>query len=578
MKLLALLLVAAAVGLGQYDTFAVAERRLAEVARQNPGVVTLDTIGSSAGGRRIYALRIAGPGRVTPEARPAIFVGANLVGYHNAGTQAALALVDKLVTNKGSELLSTRTFYVLPMLNPDAHDSYFAKVKWRNSLNGAKLDRDRDGLVGEDGPNDLNGDGRITQMRIADPNGVYAPLQTDARVMKAVDPLKGERGSFRLLTEGIDDDRDGAYNEDALGGYRPDKNFAHAWSDDDPEAGPFPGSEPETRAVMDYVLARRNIALAFVFGPANNLLTMPRGTGPSLEVGQTRVTPQPQLAQAFGIEARAYTVDEIFPLVQQSPLARQMAGEVTKEAVASLFGAGPATAPAAEDVRYYEALAGDYKKGLAQAGLESKRSGQQSAAGGLQNWLYYHYGGMAVELDVWGVPGEAMTYVDQQKQGFVPWTPITLPDGTKVEVGGLDPFVEIAPPAAELAKAVAAHADFVETAATKLATVQILSSAVEELSPGVWRVKATAGNTGYLPTHTQHAVRTRTWLPVRLTLGLAAGATLVSGKTQAARERLTGGTGQLTGEWLVKAARGTKLGLTLESQNAGSDRREITLQ
>jgi len=78
----------------------------------------------------------------------------------------------------------------------------------------------------------------------------------------------------------------------------PDKNFAHAWADDDPESGPFPGSEPEARAVMDYLLARRNIALAFVFGPANNLLATPRGVGGSLEIGQIRVTPSAAMAQS----------------------------------------------------------------------------------------------------------------------------------------------------------------------------------------------------------------------------------------------------------------------------------------
>ena len=577
MKLLALLAATATVGLGQYATFAEAERKLADLARLNSGVMTLETIGTSTGGRRIYAVRLAAVGSVPPELRPAVFVGANLVGYHNAGTQAALGLLESLLAKK--TLLATRTFYVVPMLNPDAQDSYFAPVKWRNSLNGGKLDRDRDGVLGEDGPNDLNGDGRITQMRIADPNGAYLPDPLDARLMKRVDPLKGEKGLYSLHTEGGDDDRDGRYNEDPAGGFRPDKNFAHAWADDDPESGPFPGSEPEARAIMDYLLARRNIAMAFVFGPANNLLATPRGVGASLEIGQIRVTPTAGMAGPLGLEAgRSYSVDEVFPLLENSALAQQATGGVTRESIASLLGAGPATAPTAEDLRYYDSLSVDYKKALDKAGLDSKRDGQQSSAGGLQNWLYYHYGAMVVELDIWGV-SKLMAYVDKETpQSFVSWTPVTLPDGTKAEVGGVDPFVEIAPPADELAKAVAAHADFVQDVASKLAAVKILSTQATELSSGLWRVRAMAGNTGFLPTHTQHAVRARTWLPVRLELVLPAGVTLVSGKTQIASERLTGGTGQLKGEWLVRAAKGTKVSFSLASQNAGSDRLEITLQ
>ena len=582
MKLFALLAATATVGLGQYATFAEAERKLGDLARLNSGVMTLETIGTSAGGRRILAVRLAAPGTgspgtLSPDLRPAVFVGANLVGYHNAGTQVALGLVERLLANKA--LLETRTFYVVPMLNPDAQDSYFAPIKWRNGLNGGKLDRDRDGMLGEDGPNDLNGDGRITQMRIADPNGAYLPDPADVRLMKRVDPLKGEKGLYAVHTEGGDDDRDGRYNEDPAGGFRPDMNFAHAWADDDPAAGPFPGSEPEARAVMDYLLARRNIAVAFLFGPANNLLATPRGVGASLEIGQIRVTPTAAMAGPLGLEAgRSYSIDEVFPLLENSALAQQVTGGVTRESIASLLGAGPATAPAAEDLRYYDSLSVDYKKALDKAGLDSKREGQQSSAGGLQNWLYYHYGAMVVELDVWGVP-KLMAYVDKEApQSFVPWTPVTLPDGTKAEVGGVDPFVEIAPPAGELAKAVTAHADFVQDVASKLAAVKILSTQATELSAGVWRVRAMVGNTGFLPTHTQHAVRARTWLPVRLELVLPAAATLVSGKTQVASERLTGGTGQLKGEWLVRAAKGTKLSFSLASQNAGSDRQEITLQ
>ena len=80
MKLLALLAATATVGLGQYATFAEAERKLADLARLNPGVITLETIGNSAGGRRIYAVRLAAVGGISPDLRPAVFVGANLVG------------------------------------------------------------------------------------------------------------------------------------------------------------------------------------------------------------------------------------------------------------------------------------------------------------------------------------------------------------------------------------------------------------------------------------------------------------------------------------------------------------------
>lgn len=544
------------------QTFADTEKRIAAWAAQHSDVLRLSTAGTSAGGRKIHAIEIAAAGPVPPAQRPAVFVGANIAGYHHAGTEAAMRLVERLVARKTDPLLQKRTFYILPLLNPDAANA----TRVRNHLNGAKLDRDRDGLVGEDGPNDLNGDGRITQMRIPDPHGEYVIDPADPRLMKKADPLKGEKGAYRLLTEGDDDDRDGQYNEDPSGGFAPDKNFAMGWADNDPEAGPFPSSTPEAKAAMDYLLARRNVAVAFVFGPANNLLEIPKGAG--AEFGQTRLLLTPAQANMLSVEPRAYTVDELFALVERAPAIQQMGG--SREAMAAALQAGPATAPDGEDIRYYQSFSDDYKKILEKAGLDVKRPGKASPGGGFQQWLYYHYAAFAVELDIWGAakPGDA---------ALLAWTPIQIAGG-KAEIGGLDAAAEITPPAADLPKAVDAHADAVLLAAEKLARVEILSTEVKELSAGLYRVTATAANTGLWPTHTKHAIRARTWLPVRLKLTLPSGATLVSGRDQAVAERLTGGTGTLKGEWLVQGTRGMRCALDVLSQNAGTDRREVVLQ
>jgi len=550
---------------GGYSNFADLERKVTTLARQHADVMRVSVAGVSAGGRKIHAIEIAAKGAVPPGQRPAVFVGANIAGYHNAGTEAALTLVEKLVARKTDPLLANRTFYILPAMNPDAHDAIFAKVRQRQHWNGAKLDRDRDGLTGEDGPDDLNGDGRITQMRIPDPHGEYLPDPTDPRLMKKADPLKGEKGAYRVLTEGADNDGDGAFNEDAAGGFAPDKNFAAGWADDDPEAGAFASSTPEAKAAMDYLLARRNVALAFVFGPGNNLLEVPKA---GADFGQTRLVLTPAQAGQMGVEPRAYALDELYKLLEGSPVMRQLDG--SREALAAVLGAGPAVAVDGEDVRYYQSAADEYKKILEKAGLDAKRPGKGWTGGGLTQWLYLHYSTFVMELDVWGVAKD-------WKGGAVAWTPVTLPDGTKAEVGGTDPFAAIAPEAAELAKAAGAHVEMVWASAEKLARVEMLSASAQALGGGVWRVTAVAGNTGAWPTHTKHAVRSRAWLPVRLKLTLPAGASLVNGNDQAFSERLTGGTGVLRGEWLVRSAQGAKLTVDVLTQNAGTGRQEVTL-
>ncbi|MFP5286284.1 MAG: M14 family zinc carboxypeptidase, partial [Thermoanaerobaculia bacterium] len=80
----------AAVSDKNYHSIAEVESQVQAWAKGNQREVKLITIGESAGGRPLYVARVAAPGGVDPDARPAVFVGANIAGYHNAGTEAAL--------------------------------------------------------------------------------------------------------------------------------------------------------------------------------------------------------------------------------------------------------------------------------------------------------------------------------------------------------------------------------------------------------------------------------------------------------------------------------------------------------
>ncbi len=90
--------------------------------------------------------------------------------------------------------------------------------------------------------------------------------------MKRADPKKGESGAYRLFTEGMDNDGDGFINEDPPGGVDINRNFAHEYPYNKPDAGPHMVSEAESRALMDWVLAHRNIAAILTFGESDNLI------------------------------------------------------------------------------------------------------------------------------------------------------------------------------------------------------------------------------------------------------------------------------------------------------------------
>ena len=397
----------AALDYQDYHSFAEVDRQLQEWSREHPREMQLLTIGRSAGGRPLYVARIAAPGGADPDGRPAVFVGANIAGFHNAGTEAALDLIRTLLAapadSPAAQLLGSRTFYVAPALNPDAHDAIFGTPRDRRSGNAMKVDHDVDGLEGEDPADDLNGDGVIARLRIADPTGGWLADATDPRVLVEADAMEQRQGAWRVVTEGRDDDGDGTYNEDGTDGVWPDRGFPHAFPYSTPTAGPWSSYAPETKALLDFLLGRRNVALAVVYGPANNLLASPESLGGGGDLGTQKFKVPPQVAEALGFDPeQEYTIDEIWEVAKDLPQVRQ--NNFTKDQVAQFLGAGAATKVDPGDQAYLDKFAESYKERLKQAGLSSERPGAQYRKGGFTPWLYYQYGAMALELDVWGIP------------------------------------------------------------------------------------------------------------------------------------------------------------------------------
>ena len=79
--------------------------------------------------------------------------------------------------------------------------------------------------IDEDGYEDLNKDGLITLMRIKDPAGRFIESDEDERIMVEADISKGQSGNYLVYSEGIDNDKDGSFNEDGPGGVDFNRNF-----------------------------------------------------------------------------------------------------------------------------------------------------------------------------------------------------------------------------------------------------------------------------------------------------------------------------------------------------------------
>lgn len=535
----------------QYRSFEQIEKDLQGLAKQHSQRLQLSTIGKSAGGKPLYFVTLQMSGSAPAEQRPALFVGANIAGFHHAGSEAALHLIESLATStdkKILDLLAKRTIYVAPVLNPDAHAGMFQKPRQLRASNDGKLDRDLDGLIAEDGADDLNGDGIISMMRIKDSTGDMVIDPKDPRRMIKADTSKGERGMYRVYSEGQDDDRDGLYNEDGVGGIMPDRNFAAGFPVADADAGRWPSQAPETKAIMDALLARPNIAMAVVFGPANQLLSAPTGFD--------RVTPP------------------------------------------GATPAAEANKPEADDAKILASLGDSYKKALEQAGLDSKRSAKQTGKGSFSNWLYFHYGVQTIELDVWGAPSaksvtpsaatpdkkpsadaerDLLAYLSENNpKAILEWKKVKLPDGTEVEVGGLDPYAEYAPPYKDLLTPIKLHTDQIITWADKLGQLQMLETKVVDKGNDIWQISAVGGLQGEFPSHTKLAAKMRNKIPVRLEMRPGKGVESLTLNRASTSERLDPSM-TIKNEWLVKGAKGSTVEIALWSRQSGRVLKTISL-
>ncbi|TFG56222.1 MAG: hypothetical protein E4H35_05020, partial [Candidatus Aminicenantes bacterium] len=268
----------------RYHTYAEMTAALQSLAGAHKTMARISSIGKTRGGRDIWAVEIANPAGVPPAKRPALLVAANFEGDHLIGSEIALSVVAFLLNNypvnaEVKDRLDKSTIYVIPRVNPDGAEGYFAPIKTGRRTNTSPRDDDNDGRTDEDGPEDLNNDGFITMMRAKSAGGEYMIDPDEPRLMKKADPKKGETGAYKLFWEGKDNDGDGFINEDPPGGTDINRNFTHEYPYYKAEAGPHMISEAESRAVMDWIIGHRNVAAILTFGESDNLIVPPTSSG-----------------------------------------------------------------------------------------------------------------------------------------------------------------------------------------------------------------------------------------------------------------------------------------------------------
>lgn len=262
------------------------EQILRQINQAFPTLTSLYSIGKSHQGRDIWCLEVTNRQKGNPERKPGMYVDGNIHGNEvQAGEVVAYIgwyLCETYEANEfTTRLVDQFVFYLIPTINPDGRDHWFhsANTPHSSRTGMVPLDNDRDGRVDEDGYDDLNGDGSITQMIVRDPNGRYRkhPEYPTMLLQRVKDD---ERGEYDILGwEGIDNDGDGRINEDDAGGYDSNRNWPFDWQPGYVQHGAheYPFSLPNTYAVSRFVLSRTNIASAQSFHNSGGMILQSPG-------------------------------------------------------------------------------------------------------------------------------------------------------------------------------------------------------------------------------------------------------------------------------------------------------------
>jgi murein tripeptide amidase MpaA len=545
-------------------------RILHAFAEEYPQLVRIESIGKSYEGRDIWLLTLTNFATGPADEKPALWVDGNIHASEVSPSSACLYLLHRLTREYGSHekitrCLDTRAFYVCPRVNPDGAEWALAdKPKIiRSSTRPYPYDEDPiGGLVVED----IDGDGRMLMMRIPDPNGNWKKHPDEPRLMIRRDPDEVGGEYYRILPEGrFDEPFDPAILtiQPKKEGLDLNRNFPAHWRQEHEQegAGPYPTSEPEVRAIVDFIVKHPNITSGVTFHTWSGVLLRPYSHQP----------------------------DDAFP---------------------------------AEDLWTYQKIGA---KGTEITGYPNisvyhdfKYHPKEYISGVFDDWMYDHMGVFAWTVEIWSPQRQAgitdYKFIDWYREhpveddlkllkwsdevlggrGYVDWYPFEHPQLGRVELGGWDMlYAWRNPPPEFLEKEVALFPDWLVWHLLISPKLAVYAATVEPLGDALYKVRLVVQNTGWLPTYiTKKALEKKLVRGVIAEIELPDGATLRTGKP---REEL----GQLEGraykpsaanvwnadptddrakvEWVVHAPQGGTVRLTARHERAGVVRVECPL-
>ena len=543
---------------GHYHSNDEVNAFLAQWAKDYPQLVDLYSVGKSFEGRDIMQMTVTNKALGKDTDKPAMFIEGNRHSGEVTAAESDLWFAWHVLTNYGKDpeitrMVDSTTLYIKPKNNPDGSDLYLLTAQ-SNRSTVRPYDDDGDGLLDEDPAEDLDGDGFILQMRKKVEPGkgtmIIDPDDKSGRLMKRAPAGKGD---YVMYPEGIDNDGDGRFNEDGIGGLDLHRNYVENWRPmpgldftgrgfTQGGSGEYPLSETETRAVVLFLLEHPNVS-----------------------IGQTMDTSVPMLLHG---PSTSRMEDSMFP--EDLKIYQYFDAEGKK-----ITGY-----PNAGDTYFtYANLGRGDRGGMGMRGGEAPDASQEPQPprgspifGHSPDFGYLYYGAVWYGDELWNggrlkdyngdgqvTPLEQLRFIDEEMGGryFTPWHKFNHPQLGEVEIGGFNPkFWSQNPPPELLEEWAKKEALFNLFLWKSLPRVKIAGGSLKpaKKAKDAYELIVTLVNEGYLPTALKMADRVKVVRPDNVAVGLPSGIEFSGSRARQEIPFLQGG--QKTDvRWTVKMAK-----------------------
>lgn len=545
----------------RYLAYAELETELRRYAAAYPGLCRLYSVGQSHQGRELWLMELTNQATGAAAAKPGYYIDGNHHAGEVTGSAVCLYTINHLLTSYGSceqvtELLDNIVFYLLPRVSPDGAELYLTSpYLLRSSVREWAFPEPTtwDGLQVQD----VDGDGQILTMRVRDDDlGDWKVSAQDARLLIQRGPNDYHGPFYRVFPEGRVVGHDGYEVKPTASKWGLDfnRNYPTHWRTEVPGSGSYPFSEPETRAVGDFLLSHPNIAAALSYHTSGGVILRPFCTGTDSSM------PRHDLQAIKAVGERGH--------------------ELTKYPCISIF-----------------------------EGFTRDRS--RPSAGSFIDFAYDQLGILCYATELWdlaaqaGLPKrsmqETMQLTESQReedglkllkwndevlsgQGFVDWRRFEHPELGEVEIGGwLPKTVRQNPPLQLLAEECEKNMQFSLVQAATLPRVVITEAGLTKIAEDTFRLTAVVENAGYLRTSgSVQAEKNRLAKPVTVEVLLPEEGQVLSVPLKHDLGHLSGFAEQLSSgrrkvEWVLWLPAGSEIEIVAAAPRAGTARCRLSV-